>query len=214
MNVFMANKTKGNNVKPMFLFVTKVMIYFSLCVTTRTGHLSYTRYCTVFDSFSDSIVSIMLVWIGFTNFQIIFSALRFPFFGFLESLNASPICHSTFWATTVFSTFFLVNQFPFFGLSICLFALSATFVVIPIFIFKALTMLTSGAKTVFAFFGFAKFIKGFDCLAFRTSFRHDVFSHFFSLKKVMVRAVCGLRPTDGSFYYNKPNKRVNYFMSY
>jgi len=182
----MAFYTNRNNVKSMLFSISfVVMVFLCIVIAIETMQSLRTDKNAFFDCSCNSLVCLVAVSVLLTIFltvDFIFSAVTVFLKCFIKSIS---------------STFRIIVYFISFTSS-----LFAVLGFIPYFSSKFCTILASIAMVIFCRFILIKQVNRFNLFAFDTSFRYDWFSHFFSPIKVMVKAVCGLRPTDGLFYYS------------
>ncbi len=172
------SSTNRNDIKPMFTVVTVPMMI--LC-----GLLTAISTLEVFGFWQP------------TSFESIFNSAMRP-----EFHTVLPISFALLFAFIALS----VSPIPFCNSGFILLAVQLSFYFIPVglLIFCASKIMTSFAiscKSVFLTSVFVKFRRGFDLLAFRAAFQYDCLRHILTSFKSMFKAVCGLRPADGLFYY-------------
>ena len=174
----MTRKTNRNNVKPMFRFVTGMMVLFRPCRAITALHRIGANQLARPDSLVNSILC-------FTKIQvrlIIFSTM-------LTMTNFIFLC---------LSIAFLA-RFTFFRLFITLVSCFA-FITFEVFIFA---YFTSVMVPVFPVAVFIKLRNWFDLFASGTSFRYDCFSHsLFPYKGLRLELLAEPISVSSSLYYN------------
>jgi len=219
MKIFMTGNTNSNNVKPMFGFISEMVMIFMGLISTRAlkiiGSWQFSGLHGVIDRHS----RFNCIWIEFPAIGTIVYLVCFTFFALRIKLS----CLFAFIGLFIFHTHNMrfkcfsitrVASLTFFALSVAIFGLP-TFVAFFVFKLCFLTFIAfsinyillicaifaTRTDAVFVSTMFMKFRQRLDFLAFGTSLCYDCLRHgCFSIKQLCLEPVAGTQLASGSHY--------------